>query len=202
MKKNVYQRDRDRFLMRKYLIRSIIAGYFDASPTDVRILKTPAGKPLFDGFGDAIRTHRLELSISHSHDCTLLAIATWAPIGIDIEFVDQNIDPDILLQFFCSNREQEWCKRDRDRLSRFLRLWTAKEACLKLSGTGLSVDPREIECHPEKPEGFFVEWKDGSFGPCRVIPIPVGKNYVASLAILPGYSTFRMQSDTSTFDLE
>lgn len=188
--------DRDRFLMRKFRIRRIIAGYFSASPVDIQIHKTPTGKPLLYGFGDIIHAPRLEISISHSRDLTILAISTWAPIGIDIEYKDPSINPEDLFRFCCSKKEQEWFTKAPDRLSFFLRLWTAKEACLKLSGTGLSVDPRNIECWPGPSNSFTVEWRDGSFGPCRVLPVSVEKDYIASLAVMPGYSKYWIQSDS------
>jgi 4'-phosphopantetheinyl transferase len=200
MKKFVYQRDRDLFVMRRFCIRSVIAGYFGASPADVRLLRSPTGKPLFGGFeGRGVKDH-LELSMSHTKGQAILAVATWAPVGIDIEFRDPTLNTEDIVNFCCSEHELEWFRQAQDRLSRFLKIWTAKEASLKLSGTGLVVDPRSVECRMGKSGSVFVEWRDGSFGPCRVIPVPAGKDFIASLAVMPGYSTYRMQSGACIAD--
>jgi 4'-phosphopantetheinyl transferase len=204
MAKYVQRQDRDRYLARRYWIRRILGCYLRAPPRSLRIRQDAAGRPYFGGLDPAAGGYRddreggrdIELSISHSGDAALLAVATSWPVGIDIEFLDPALDPEALLRFSCSPREQD-CFREvpgPERRSWFLRAWTAKEACLKLSGTGLAVDPRSIECRPIEDGSFLVEWR-GNYHPpepCKVVPVPAGSGFIASLAVPLTFRSFRL----------
>jgi len=88
----------------------------------------------------------LNFNLSHSERLTVVAVCPTFPVGVDIEVLNGTIgtDPtDIVL----SPRERAWietrplAKRKED----FVRLWTVKEAYVKLLGQGLSLDFSSIE---------------------------------------------------------
>lgn len=91
-----------------------------------KIEKTPGGKPYFaDKQG-------LFLSLSHSGEYAVCAVSD-VPIGVDIQKW-QDTKHSILKRILCPGEEG----------TDLFRLWTAKEACVKCTGMGLSKDFREL----------------------------------------------------------
>jgi 4'-phosphopantetheinyl transferase len=70
-------------------------------------------------------------SISHCKEAIAVALDDQ-PIGIDIEAI-RNVDQDLILRTM-NEEEQKQIHSNRD----FTRLWTQKEAILKMEGTGIS----------------------------------------------------------------
>jgi len=84
-----------------------------------------------------------EFNISHSGGFVVCAVDD-RPIGIDVEEIRAVRDRDGLAsRYFCSE-EIEKMKASADPKLEFLRIWTKKEACLKLTGEGLTRDLREM----------------------------------------------------------
>lgn len=119
-----------------------------------KIEKTPDGKPYYaDRQG-------LFLSLSHSGEYAVCAVSD-APIGVDIQ-KHQNVKYNVWKRISCpgekaafSFRKKQPVKKDylhEEELADFYRLWTAKEACVKYTGTGLSKDFRELFSDFEKGE--------------------------------------------------
>lgn len=92
-----------------------------------------------DANGKPVLTNAaVQFNLSHSGDFVLCAVDEH-PVGVDIEAVRQ-ISPK-LIERVCSSEESAFVRGDS---SRFLRIWTAKEAIVKQSGVGLHGDLREI----------------------------------------------------------
>jgi len=72
----------------------------------------------------------------------VFAISTGSEVGIDIEFVDTELDFMQIANSYFSVSEQEELKNSlpEQKRSKFYHLWTQKESNLKLRGTGFSVD--------------------------------------------------------------
>lgn len=100
------------------LTRAVLLRHFGFVP---EIIRTENGKPVFlRNFG--------HLSISHSQNIFVLAFSEDENIGIDVEVPVGGRDYSRLIGRY---GEEEFSKED------FLRLWTAKEACCKLTGEGI-----------------------------------------------------------------
>lgn len=88
------------------------------------------GKPVFLDGG-------LCFSISHSKDIVITAVDN-KNLGVDIEKVREiNLN---LVKKVCTEREEEYlqgAKSTQDQIIRFFKIWTAKEAYFKYSGTGI-----------------------------------------------------------------
>jgi len=102
------------------------------------------GKPYFKDRDD------LFFSLSHSGKYVVCAVAD-CEIGVDLELVSP-IRPAVMRRCF-TPQEQAWIENDP---VRFTRLWTMKEAYMKLTGTGLSVPAKEITL-PTPPKDEFDE---------------------------------------------
>lgn len=119
-----------------------------------KIEKTPDGKPYYaDRQG-------LFLSLSHSGEYAVCAVSD-SPIGVDIQ-KHQNVKYNVWERILCpgekaafSSRKKQSVKKDylyKEELTDFYRFWTAKEACVKCTGAGLSKDFRELFSDFEKGE--------------------------------------------------
>lgn len=96
------------------------------------------GKPLFNEHG--------YFSISHSGNVTVLTVSE-NDVGADIEML-RKPNERLLLRCF-SAEEIDFVK---DSSEKYTRIWTEKEAVLKLLGTGLSISPGSFSLVPIKNE--------------------------------------------------
>lgn len=94
----------------------------------------PHGKP---------QTTGAEVSLSRSGTMLLVASAPpSSPIGVDIEGVPRDVFPGFDDYVLAPGERTSRCA---DPVQRRLDLWVAKEAALKTTGHGLSVEPAELE---------------------------------------------------------
>lgn len=122
-------------------LRHLLAPLLGCAPAAVPIRTLPQGKPVLD-----MAQPDLHFSLSHSGERVLLGIAD-RPLGVDIEALRLPVEP--ALTRSCSvPAEQDWLRSDAD----FYALWCAKEAALKLAGTGFSIGPQELSLagHPDR----------------------------------------------------
>lgn len=96
---------------------------------DLTIAREPGGKPYFPA------TPWLHCSVSHSGEIWLCACST-APVGVDIQRIQPTREAALARRFFHPD-EIAWLDANPDG---FFRLWTAKEACVKLTGRGIDGD--------------------------------------------------------------
>lgn len=94
----------------------------------------PSGKPCFTTGSP------WQFNVTNSRDVTLAAFAA-EPVGIDVEFLSRRVRARDLAFRYYASEEARWvrdgsCPAEITR--RFLILWTAKEALVKLDGCGLS----------------------------------------------------------------
>lgn len=121
-----------------------------------KIEKTPEGKPYFaDRQG-------LFLSLSHSGEYAVCAVSD-VPIGVDIQEY-RNVKRNMLKKVLCSEEQIALAERadnsekekngflSAEEMIDFFRTWSAKEACVKCTGMGLSKDFRELFADFEKAE--------------------------------------------------
>jgi len=120
-------------------IRALLALYLGVARDRVPIARDAGGRPTVGAAG-------ISLSVSHSGDDLVVAVAAGQPVGVDVECLRAgpwNLLPSqALTPSELATLEHE-VGMERDRA--FLRFWTRKEALLKAAGVGLAVDPRELE---------------------------------------------------------
>lgn len=118
---------RDAFLKGRSGIRRIAAIYTGKDSREFRLATSPEGKPAFEN------AENLHFNVSHSGG-EVVAAFSGSPIGIDIESSGRCRNFSEIARRFFHPGEAETIAVESD----FLRVWTAKEAMLKLSGTGLA----------------------------------------------------------------
>ena len=101
------------------------------------------------GFGkpSVVEPAGLRFNLSHSQSLALIAVDDDADVGIDVELLRPMNDAEALAGSYFTPAERQALEalapEARDRA--FLTCWTRKEACLKATGLGLSVDTRSFE---------------------------------------------------------
>jgi 4'-phosphopantetheinyl transferase len=131
----------------------------DVPATGLSVLNRPSGEPfvLVEGQGE----WSYAISLSHRAQAGLAAAAK-APdqgIGADVETIEPRA-PALVRQFFTESEAALVAGSGDNRDEVVARIWSAKEAVLKLLGLGLRLDTRAIEVSldgtqdADCPEGF------------------------------------------------
>jgi 4'-phosphopantetheinyl transferase len=139
---------RRRFVASRAGLRALLGRYLEREPTDVALAASAQGKPRLDPLSP------LRFNLSHSGRVALVAAATDAEVGIDVEEVRSRRDLDGLARRVLTEAEREAvdtaAPADRERA--FYRHWVAKEAFVKATGRGVS-SVRSFEVLLEAPGG-------------------------------------------------
>ena len=159
-------RDRHRLLLRRGLRRVVLGRYLELPPALLRFERGPQGQPRLSG---------LAFSSSCSGDWLLLAMTHGTEIGVDVEDATRFQLTPALVATCCNQAEQSRIAAlpAAAQALEFLRLWTAKEAVLKLRGTGFDEDVNL--------PGLLENLRSGE----RVVELPAGPHLIASLAVAP-----------------
>lgn len=181
-----FDRDRNRFIAGRGILRSILAGYLHTKEASIRFCYNAYGKPMLDS-GHA--EGDLHFNVSHSNELFLCALCRNDKIGIDGENIHTEIMDDEIAKRFFTSKECEWIKSFPYSLQQqaFYKVWVRKEAYLKAMGTGLSIplNKFDVSLIPEKPVQEFVyelqQVKDTAWF-VEEIDIPSYEDYVVAIA--------------------
>lgn len=136
-------RDRQRFQRARGFLRGMLARELGCRPQEVPLAEGLNGKPILAG---AVPAGAPDFNLSHSGGIAVLAISRIGPVGIDVERPERPFDPmELAASVFCP--EELATLRglpESERMERFLIYWMAKEARMKLTGEGLSLEPKAI----------------------------------------------------------
>jgi 4'-phosphopantetheinyl transferase len=124
------------------LLRHTLSLGGDQTPAEWRFAKTPAGKPLLI----AEDANRASFSLSHTRGMVACAVTSDAEVGVDVEWVDREVDAEgIAARFFAPAEAAQLAGLKGDaRRDRFFDLWTLKEALVKALGRGMAMSLRSL----------------------------------------------------------
>ena len=131
-------KDRQRLVVADILVRSLLCRKLGQRNDELVFRTNEYGKPYLKG-------NPVYFNVSHSGNIVVAAVDD-TPIGIDIERM-REWDMDVA-RLICAPREWDMLTctdGDRARQERFFTIWTAKESCLKASGTGFGMLPSLLE---------------------------------------------------------
>ena len=100
------------------------------------------GKPFLSGRGD------LHFNLSHCRTAVVCALSRH-PVGIDVEHIRPFRDS--LVRYTMNDAEISRIQSAENPDLEFVKLWTQKEAVLKLRGTGITDDIKKALCGDERP---------------------------------------------------
>ena len=136
-----HPRRRAECLAGRALLRHALEQFTGRSGHSHELRATPEGKPeCVEGPG---------ISLSHSGEIVVCAVAGGGAIGVDVETRNARTPAMALAAQYFSPFEASWIEADPDR--RFRMLWVLKEAYLKALGVGLAGGLGSLECRIEAP---------------------------------------------------
>ena len=180
-----FERDKQRFIIGRGALRSILGRYLQIDPGRVRFSYGPNGKP---GLEESLGDNALRFNLAHSEGLALYAFTRGREIGVDIEYLRTIPDADeIAKRFFSPNENAELqALPASDREAVFFDFWTRKEAYIKALGVGLShaLDQFDVSLVPAEPARLVdvgMACDDASRWSLKaLLPAP---DYVAALAV-------------------
>ena len=138
--------------------------YPQAELQSAELLKTAANfKFELGSFGKPkLKCNSLAFNLSHSEDWAALALvknegfSLQPELGVDLEKISQRNALALAKRFFSQNEWQSLAIHSdlQERNQIFTRLWTRKEACLKLWGTGMHTPLNSFEVSSPLPIGL------------------------------------------------
>jgi 4'-phosphopantetheinyl transferase len=180
-----FPKDRDRFIVARGVLRTILGRYLDVEPTQLAFSYGARGKPLLASHPER---GPIEFNVSHAGGVALYAVAETRRVGIDIEQLRPASDFEELVERCLSAAERAAVRAlpAAQQPLCFLRHWTHKEAYLKAQGEGLSValDQLEVELAPHEPsrlrDARHTPAQADRWSLCELRP---GPDYAAALAV-------------------
>lgn len=174
-----YVADAECYLRCRGYLRKMLGGYLNKKPESIRFSYGQNGKPYVRG-GD------VSFNVSHSGSSAVCAMSKSREVGIDLEVNNPERCSDAVIKLVFTPAERRLLRRVHPQLlpRLFFQLWTAKEAFMKLTGQGMSLDPRDIEveckdgrlCGYIKPISHWVRLQavaiSGSAATCHIASVP------------------------------
>ena len=181
---------REEFIAGRGCLRRLLGGTLDLDPRTLILETGSHGKPfLRPNLGGTAP----DFNVAHSHGVILIALSTVCAIGVDVEYVDPELEfHDIARTAFHADdlaRLQRAPTPD-EGLNAFYRCWTRKEAVAKADGRGLSLEPTSFAAGTDSDDEQKVVIP---YSPDPIVfyvrSLPVGKSHYAALATAgPGVS--------------
>lgn len=151
-----FQKDRDRFITARAVLRGLLASYLQSEPAGLRFRTNEYGKPHLDAESGR---ETLRFNLSHSQDLALYAVARNREVGLDLEYIRQDFDTRQIAERFFSGREIAALNALPANLQTesFFRCWTRKEAYIKARGEGLSLPLEQfaVSLSPDFPAALL-----------------------------------------------
>lgn len=164
-------------------LRTILSRYLGLAPGAIPISRGPQGKPhLAPELDSPVR-----FNLSHSGTLAAVAVTLGEEVGVDVERRAPRPRLPILADAMLAEPERPWYEGHppSERTKAFFDLWTAKEACSKLIGRGLTMPFSAIAV--ERPaaavSAVSVDHPSAPAAPCLVHRLPVPDGYSGAVAL-------------------
>jgi 4'-phosphopantetheinyl transferase len=179
-----FQRDRDEYVLARGLLREILSRCSGIHPGELRFRYGARGKPaLIAEPGDA----DLAFNLSHAQRAVICAVTRDREVGVDLEYLREDVGDRELAERFFSPRETAVLTRlpSGARQKAFLTCWTRKEAYIKARGEGLSLDLRSFDVldSGDPAPRLHIESDPREAARWALADLNVPSGYVAALAI-------------------
>ena len=134
----IFPQDAVKYVSNHHFMRHVLASYLNCKPGELIFSYTPLGKPYLKNSG-------LFFSLSYRNKLGLLTISKDDDIGVDIEYIKELQDVSTFASFSFSEQEKALISTNQVvNIDIFFTFWTFKEAYIKATGTGLSIDISKI----------------------------------------------------------
>ena len=151
-KRFYFERDKNRFIVARGVLRAILGRYLDVAPKQIAFAYGEHGKP---ELAPAFAGSGLQFNLSHSQGVALYAVSRHRTLGIDVEQIRSLDDGARIAERFFSSWENAvfTAVPDPQKPTAFFNCWTRKEAYIKAIGEGLScpLDAFDVSLAPDEP---------------------------------------------------
>jgi 4'-phosphopantetheinyl transferase len=173
-----FAKDRNHFIAARALLRTLLSVYLGITAGELRFSYAEKGKPSLEGN----QRSAINFNLAHSHGMALYAFSPGREIGVDLEFIREDLASERIAERFFSPREIDTLATVPAELRReaFFNCWTRKEAYIKARGEGLSMplDEFDVSLAPREPAALLRNHKE---------PDEVGRWTMRSVRVPPGY---------------
>ena len=162
---------RSRWGAARGILREVLGRALGVAPAAIGCRYGSHGKPFVDGAP-------LRFNISHSGALAVIALAHFE-VGVDVELPRSRRSDDIARRFYAPGEvERLFQQADAGaRADAFFRLWTCKEAFLKVTGEGLSRSTRSYEIAFGPPRIVWAKGIPDAAERFSVHPLDLGEPY-------------------------
>lgn len=175
-----FEHDRRRFMVARGTLRLLLSRHVQIAPAAIVFAYMKNGKPFVVG-----STAQLHFNVSHSDERALYAISRNCRLGVDIEYLNRDIDWHGLGRRFFTHNESTALQQlpASSRKRAFFACWTRKEAIIKATGDGLSLplDQFEVTVDPDA-EPRILAAATLRIADWTLYAADVGNDYVATVA--------------------
>ena len=146
---------RRRFALCRAALRAILCNWLNCRNEQLSFGVSGHGKPFAVIRGE---NYPVSFNVSHSGDHGLIALSATGRLGVDVEERAAKRSLALLIEEVMGPDEQAELAalHGTERLYRFYRLWTFKEALIKALGTGFSTAPSQFQIPPR------MRWGDAT----------------------------------------
>jgi 4'-phosphopantetheinyl transferase len=152
--KNYNKKRKLEIIYGRYMIKSILSKLLNEHTNRIEIKENKLGK-LY------VPNCRYKFNLSHSKKYLFLCISDGINVGIDAEEI--NFNRTSMLNFALNSEEKDMLRklRSNEQRMRFAyKVWTKKEAFLKLQGTGFVTPPSEIYVNEIDYHYYFINFQE------------------------------------------
>lgn len=190
-KRFYFQDNRENFSVARGILRDVLSRYIHTPPTEINFSYNEYGKPFM---AEEVGDRPLRFNLSHSCGLGLYAIVVNRDVGVDVEFVRNDLAYMEIVECFFSHKESKILRElpKEQQLIAFYNCWTRKEAFIKALGKGLSypLDQFSVAAAPEKPVHLLdMEIKSVEGLRFSLVELFPGNSYIAAMAVEGRIST-------------
>lgn len=176
-----FAKDRTHFIAARGLLRAILGRYLAREPQSLTFTYNDYGKPSLD-------QENFSFNLTHAQGIALYAITRHRAIGVDLEYIQREMEWESIAEHFFSPYEVNMLKAVSPdiRPIAFFNCWTRKEAYIKARGMGLSLalDSFDVSLTPGEPAellGIREEGQDAANW--SLYDLHPSSDYIAALAV-------------------
>jgi 4'-phosphopantetheinyl transferase len=180
-----FEKDRRRWIMARGVLRMLLSRYLLVDARELQFSANSYGKPAI-AFPE--REERLQFNVAHSVDLALYAFGYDQHVGIDVEYMREDVECEKLARSHFSPREYATLQALPAQVQQeaFFLCWSRKEAYLKAKGKGLSIPLAhfDVSLIPGEPAALLASREDPD-APERwlLYDLAPGVNYAGALAV-------------------
>jgi 4'-phosphopantetheinyl transferase len=180
-----FNKDRRRFIVARGFLRNLCGHYLNKGPVAVNLRYGEYGKPELD-VRDPEKV--VYFNLSHAGDYIVYGFCKNRKVGIDVEQIHEFQEMNQVAESFFSEDDVAIFKQFpmSEKADAFFSYWTRKEAYLKATGEGLSLDPKSVSvpflpCQEAKiltsdgPEAREIPW--------TILSLKTPPRYAAAVAV-------------------